>query len=169
MFDKLIGFGRRILDLLVAIRFNCNRHRMQVFNGRRCKSCSIGLVFASIGLFTNQRLWVQAMLVVSKWLITKGQDLMLLSVLQVGDMLDDATPSDRHLRKIGIHVSAYIAHVRTQLKQTIPKAIVHCLVISRSSSLPIAFWPVFSIVRAIELLLRQRDTCPVTIIDSVVI
>lgn len=27
-----------------------------------------------------------------------------------------------------MHVSAYIAHVRTQLKQTIPKAIVHCLV-----------------------------------------
>ncbi len=43
-------------------------------------------------------------------------------------MLEDASPSDRHLRKIGMHVSAYIAHVRTQLKQTIPKAIVHCLV-----------------------------------------
>lgn len=54
---------------------------------------------------------------------------LLLS--QVGDMLEDASPSDRHLRKIGMHVSAYIAHVRTQLKQTIPKAIVHCLV-SRS-------------------------------------
>ena len=27
-----------------------------------------------------------------------------------------------------MHVSAYITHVRTQLKQTIPKAIVHCLV-----------------------------------------
>ena len=42
--------------------------------------------------------------------------------------MEDASPSDRHLRKIGMHVSAYIAHVRTQLKQTIPKAIVHCLV-----------------------------------------
>ena len=41
---------------------------------------------------------------------------------------DDAAPSERHLRKIGMHVSAYVAHVRTQLKQTIPKAIVHCLV-----------------------------------------
>ncbi len=48
--------------------------------------------------------------------------------MQVGDLMEDASPSDRHLRKIGMHVSAYIAHVRTQLKQTIPKAIVHCLV-----------------------------------------
>ena len=53
--------------------------------------------------------------------------------MQVGDFLEDASPSDRHLRKIGMHVSAYIAHVRTQLKQTIPKAIVHCLVTSSSS------------------------------------
>eukprot|EP00891_Asterochloris_glomerata_P004731 jgi/Astpho2/4731/e_gw1.00067.68.1_t len=34
----------------------------------------------------------------------------------------------QHMRKIAVHVSAYITHVRTQLKQTIPKAIVHCLV-----------------------------------------
>ena len=53
---------------------------------------------------------------------------VLCAFLQVGDFLEDASPSDRHLRKIGMHVSAYIAHVRTQLKQTIPKAIVHCLV-----------------------------------------
>ena len=42
--------------------------------------------------------------------------------------MDDGTPADKHLRKIAIHVSAYITHVRTQLKQTIPKAIVHTLV-----------------------------------------
>ena len=48
---------------------------------------------------------------------------------QMAEILgDDAAPSERHLRKIGMHVSAYVAHVRTQLKQTIPKAIVHCLV-----------------------------------------
>lgn len=39
-----------------------------------------------------------------------------------------ATAQETHLKRIAIHVSAYIAHVRTQLKQTIPKAIVHCLV-----------------------------------------
>ena len=37
-------------------------------------------------------------------------------------------PGQQHMRKIAVHVSAYITHVRTQLKQTIPKAIVHCLV-----------------------------------------
>ena len=42
--------------------------------------------------------------------------------------MDDGTPADKHLRKIAIHVSAYITHVRTQLKQTIPKAVVHTLV-----------------------------------------
>ncbi len=43
-------------------------------------------------------------------------------------MNDNLPPADAHLRKIAIHVSAYITHVRTQLKQTIPKAIVHTLV-----------------------------------------
>ena len=38
------------------------------------------------------------------------------------------SPTDKHTHKIAAHVSAYIHHVRTQLKQTIPKAIVHCLV-----------------------------------------
>ena len=49
-------------------------------------------------------------------------------MVQVGDYIDDGTPADKHLRKIAIHVSAYITHIRTQLKQTIPKAIVHTLV-----------------------------------------
>ena len=47
---------------------------------------------------------------------------------QVEDSMEDGTPADQHMRKIAVHVSAYITHVRTQLKQTIPKAIVHCLV-----------------------------------------
>ena len=49
-------------------------------------------------------------------------------VMQVNDYLEEGTPADRHLRKIAIHVSAYITHIRVQLKQTIPKAIVHTLV-----------------------------------------
>ncbi len=50
--------------------------------------------------------------------------------LQLADVADvsGASPADTHLRRIAIHVSAYIAHVRTQLKQTVPKAVVHCLV-----------------------------------------
>lgn len=48
--------------------------------------------------------------------------------VQVEDSMEDGTPADQHMRKIAVHVSAYITHVRTQLKQTIPKAIVHCLV-----------------------------------------
>lgn len=50
--------------------------------------------------------------------------------MQVSDVTPDdrSTPSDKHTQKIAAHVSAYIHHVRTQLKQTIPKAIVHCLV-----------------------------------------
>ena len=69
-----------------------------------------------------------------------GTALMCLMFRQVAEFLaDDAAPSERHLRKIGIHVSAYVAHVRTQLKQTIPKAIVHCLV--RSSRVSIQELP----------------------------
>ena len=50
--------------------------------------------------------------------------------VQVSDVNADerSSPTDKHTQKIAAHVSAYIHHVRTQLKQTIPKAIVHCLV-----------------------------------------
>ena len=50
--------------------------------------------------------------------------------LQVSEVVADdrSSPTDKHTHKISAHVSAYIHHVRTQLKQTIPKAIVHCLV-----------------------------------------
>ena len=46
-----------------------------------------------------------------------------------------ASPADRHLHRIAVHVSAYITHVRTQLKQTIPKAIVHTLVMKAKRQL----------------------------------
>jgi dynamin 1-like protein len=51
-----------------------------------------------------------------------GRTLGEVSAQQGGD------PSQQHMKKIALHVSAYITHVRSQLKQTIPKAIVHCLV-----------------------------------------
>lgn len=44
------------------------------------------------------------------------------------DMIADGPEEDRHLRTIAAHTSAYITHVRRQLKHTLPKAIVHCLV-----------------------------------------
>ena len=57
-------------------------------------------------------------------------ELSSCSVLQLAGEGDynEGTPADKHLRKIATHVSAYITHIRTQLKQTIPKAIVHTLV-----------------------------------------
>jgi hypothetical protein len=62
-------------------------------------------------------------------LICGKPDVRLLLV-QVSDVVADdrSSPTDKHTHKIAAHVSAYIHHVRTQLKQTIPKAIVHCLV-----------------------------------------
>ena len=44
------------------------------------------------------------------------------------DVIQDGPEEDRHLRTIAAHTSAYITHVRRQLRHTIPKAIVHCLV-----------------------------------------
>ena len=46
----------------------------------------------------------------------------------MADMIADGPEEDRHLRTIAAHTSAYITHVRRQLKHTLPKAIVHCLV-----------------------------------------
>lgn len=46
----------------------------------------------------------------------------------MADMIADGPDDDRHLRTIAAHTSAYITHVRRQLKHTLPKAVVHCLV-----------------------------------------
>ena len=62
-----------------------------------------------------------------------------LSGRPVSDVATDeggyGAPGDRHLHRIAVHVSAYITHVRTQLKQTIPKAIVHTLVLKSKKDL----------------------------------
>jgi len=66
-----------------------------------------------------------------------GELIRTLSGRAVGDAADGTagSPADRHLHRIAVHVSAYITHVRTQLKQTIPKAVVHCLVLKAKKSL----------------------------------
>lgn len=53
----------------------------------------------------------------------------------IQDMINDGPEDDRHLRTIAAHTSAYITHVRRQLKHTLPKAIVHCLVMKAKSEL----------------------------------
>lgn len=70
-----------------------------------------------------------------------GELIRTLSGRGVGDAAGDdgiassSSPADRHLHRIAVHVSAYITHVRTQLKQTIPKAIVHTLVMKAKKQL----------------------------------
>lgn len=53
----------------------------------------------------------------------------------MADMIADGPEDDRHLRTIAAHTSAYITHVRRQLKHTLPKAIVHCLVMQAKKAL----------------------------------
>ncbi len=61
----------------------------------------------------------------------------------MADMINDGPEEDRHLRTIAAHTSAYITHVRRQLKHTLPKAIVHCLV--RIADLPLRRLPPFTV------------------------
>lgn len=55
---------------------------------------------------------------------------------RIGEIPERGDPGQQHLQMISAHVSAYITHVRTQLKQTIPKAIVHCLVSDYCAAAP---------------------------------
>ncbi|QDZ25484.1 dynamin-related GTPase [Chloropicon primus] len=48
---------------------------------------------------------------------------------------DGGTSEDLHMKQIANHVSAYLGVVCNQLKATIPKAIVHCLVLQAKKSL----------------------------------
>lgn len=60
-----------------------------------------------------------------------GPILRTLSGKLVTEAVEDGTPEERHLKTIAAHVSGYVNMVCTQLKHTIPKAIVHCLVCGR--------------------------------------
>ena len=46
----------------------------------------------------------------------------------LSEAIEDGPEEEAALRTIAAHASAYIAHVRRQLRHTLPKAIVHCLV-----------------------------------------
>ena len=48
---------------------------------------------------------------------------------------DGGSAEEQHLKQIANHVSAYLGVVCNQLKATIPKAIVHCLVLQAKRSL----------------------------------
>ncbi|KAJ9506686.1 hypothetical protein QJQ45_005482 [Haematococcus lacustris] len=48
---------------------------------------------------------------------------------------DTLPPADAHLQRIADHVSAYLQIVRSQLLATVPKAIVHCMVVPSKESL----------------------------------
>ncbi|KAL3138117.1 hypothetical protein ABBQ38_005347 [Trebouxia sp. C0009 RCD-2024] len=61
--------------------------------------------------------------------------LRTLSGRRIAEIPERGDPGQQHLQMISAHVSAYITHVRTQLKQTIPKAIVHCLVMQAKKQL----------------------------------
>lgn len=63
-----------------------------------------------------------------------GSDLRTLSGRKL-QMDLDGTAEEAHLRQIANHVSAYLGVVCNQLKATIPKAIVHCLVLEAKKSL----------------------------------
>merc|ERR1711977_768807 len=63
-----------------------------------------------------------------------GSDLRTLSGRKL-QMDLDGTAEEAHLRQIANHVSAYLGVVCNQLKATIPKAIVHCLVLQAKKSL----------------------------------
>lgn len=52
---------------------------------------------------------------------------------------DTLPPNDAHLQRIADHVSAYLQIVRSQLLATVPKAIVHCMVVPAKQMLLEAF------------------------------
>lgn len=57
-----------------------------------------------------------------------------------GDILldkryDGMSAADAHLQRISDHVSAYLQIVRSQLLATVPKGVVHCLVVPAKDTL----------------------------------
>mmetsp|Transcript_14458 Transcript_14458/g.31336 ORF Transcript_14458/g.31336 Transcript_14458/m.31336 type:complete len:628 (+) Transcript_14458:150-2033(+) len=48
---------------------------------------------------------------------------------------DQLPPNDAHLQRIADHVSAYLQIVRSQLLATVPKAVVHCMVVPAKDGL----------------------------------
>lgn len=67
--------------------------------------------------------------------VQEEKDASLLTMSGKGIKADGGTSEDLHLKQIANHVSAYLGVVCNQLKATIPKAIVHCLVLQAKKSL----------------------------------
>ena len=67
--------------------------------------------------------------------VQEEKDASLLTMSGKGIKADGGTSEDLHLKQIANHVSAYLGVVCNQLQATIPKAIVHCLVLQAKKSL----------------------------------
>jgi len=48
---------------------------------------------------------------------------------------DGMSAADAHLQRISDHVSAYLQIVRSQLLATVPKGVVHCIVVPAKDTL----------------------------------
>lgn len=69
--------------------------------------------------------------------------MLTLRGFTIAEAVEDGPEGEAPLRTIGAHASAYVAHVRRQLRHTLPKAIVHCLV--RVADLPLRRLPPFTV------------------------
>jgi Dynamin GTPase effector domain len=58
--------------------------------------------------------------------LVQAASVLTLEGRPLPEAIEDGPEGDRPLRTIAAHASAYIAHVRRQLRHMLPKAIVHC-------------------------------------------
>ena len=65
----------------------------------------------------------------------KPQFMTLNGELLFEKKYDSLAPAERHMQRISDHVSAYLHVVRSQLLATVPKAIVHCMLVPAKISL----------------------------------
>ena len=131
--DKVYIVLRNLVDKVLSDPENDHISRYGPLKGEICEQAARALE----GMRDNSKKMVTTMVEMESSYLTAEFFREIIAADASGAAASAA--GDAHLKQIAKHVSSYLAVVCNQLKATIPKAIVHCLVVQAKTALLDAF------------------------------
>jgi len=127
--DKVYIVLRNLVDKVLGDPENDNISRYGPLKGEICEQAARALE----GMRDNSKKMVVTMVEMESSYLTAEFFREIIAADASGTAA--SAVGDAHLKQIAKHVSSYLAVVCNQLKATIPKAIVHCLVVQAKTAL----------------------------------
>merc|ERR1719405_425057 len=126
--DKVYIVLRNLVDKVLSDPENDHISRYGPLKGEICEQAARALE----GMRDNSKKMVTTMVEMESSYLTAEFFREIIAADASGAAASAA--GDAHLKQIAKHVSSYLAVVCNQLKATIPKAIVHCLVVQAKTA-----------------------------------